>query len=144
MRPPTPHTNDLPDYCCAIITDVRGYLLLQLRPPSSQHAPGQLTCFGGRREQHESMSGCLLRELHEELAWSPSSTEVACDLWQRSQFIARFFRCRMPEGVQLRTEDGHQAVWVPSASLAGLPISPWHQTVFAALSQGRQRAELSQ
>ncbi len=82
-----------PDYACAIITDRRGWLLLELRPPSARFAAGLLTCFGGRREAGEDAPTALERELEEELGWTPAVAEPACDLWQGSWFIARFFRC---------------------------------------------------
>ncbi len=75
----------------AIITNEKEHLLLQLRPTTSRHAPGQLTCFGGRREKNESMESCLQRELTEELKWTPTLYSFACDLWQGDTFIASFF-----------------------------------------------------
>lgn len=134
-----------PDYACAIITAPNGRRLLQLRPSDARHAAGQLTCFGGAREPQESAETCLRRELHEELGWTPTTIELACDLRRGSQFIARFFHCPMPvmpAAATLTTEPGHQAVWVPAEALPGLPLSPWHRAVLAAVDRGESVVEL--
>jgi 8-oxo-dGTP pyrophosphatase MutT (NUDIX family) len=131
-----------PEYACAVITDVRDHLLLQLRPPTARHAPGLLTCFGGRREADEDAAGCLRRELDEELGWHPEAFAPCCELWKGPRFIARFYRAHFPGG-PLATEAGHAALWAPWSALPGLPISPWHRAVFDALSAGRVRADLS-
>ncbi len=138
---PTP-TQAEPDYACAVINAPDGRRLLQLRPPDAQHAAGQLTCFGGRREPGESAESCLKRELLEELDWIPPHLSPLCDLHVGGRFIARFFACPMADGVRLTTEPGHLAVWVPSVTLPGLPISPWHQAVLTAVDRGAQVVEL--
>lgn len=130
-----------PEYACAIISDTRGRLLLQLRPATARHAADQLTCFGGRREPGEGDRGCLLRELREELGWTPATVEPACDLWEGRRFIARFFRSAW-DGSPLTPEAGHVAVWVPATALPGLPVSPWHRAVLSAVADGRTRADV--
>jgi 8-oxo-dGTP pyrophosphatase MutT (NUDIX family) len=132
----------LPEYACAIITRPDGWYLLQVRPHSARHAPGQLTCFGGAREGDESDQACIVRELLEELNWSPATLEVACDLRRGARYIARFFRCVMPHGVALRTEPNQVALWAPPTALPGLPLSPWHQAVLAAVARGETVVEL--
>ncbi len=141
MNTPTPDASTLPDYCCAIISDERGSVLLQLRPPTAVFAPGQLTCFGGRRDVHESVDICLRRELREELAWSPQDLYFACDLWQGPTFIARFMRCTMLPNTALTTEPHFHAIWTPIKELPGLPLSAWHRVVFDAITRGENRAE---
>lgn len=131
-----------PEYACAVIEDHRRWLLLQLRPADARHAPGLLTCFGGRREPHEDACACVRRELTEELAWQPETLMPCCELWKGPRFIARFFRAAFNGGV-IRTEVGHHAVWAPWSALAGLPISPWHAAVFAALQAGHERVDLT-
>jgi hypothetical protein len=74
--------------------------------------------------------------LQEELGWSPAALEPVCELRRGSQFIARFFRCQMPHGETLRTEPEHVPLWAPAAALPGLPVSPWHQAVLAAVALG--------
>lgn len=130
-----------PEYACAVIENVQQHLLLQLRPTTARHAPGQLTCFGGRREADEDDLTCLQRELREELAWQPLSLVRCCELWKGSRFIAQFFRASYLGG-QLITEPGHHAVWVPWSALAGLPISPWHQAILQAVAEKRPRVDL--
>lgn len=131
-----------PDYACAIISAPDGRRLLQLRPLNAQHAAGQLTCFGGRREAKESAESCLRRELHEELAWIPPHIAPQCDLYVGGRFIARFFHCPMTAGVRLSTEPGHLAMWVPDLALSGLPLSPWHRAVLTAVDHGARVVEL--
>ncbi|MBA3684432.1 MAG: NUDIX domain-containing protein [Planctomycetes bacterium] len=130
-----------PDYCCAVIEDQRGWLLLQLRPAGARHAPDQLTCFGGRREPGEDADQCLRRELAEELGWAPPPAPTACALWQGEQLIAWFSRARFPGG-SVVTEPGHVALWAPWSALPGLPLSPWHRTVLTAIAKGRRRVDL--
>lgn len=132
---------DQPEYACALISDHVGRLLLQLRPSGSRHAPAQLTCFGGRREAGEDATDCLRRELVEELGWAPFSFTTACDLRRGQRWIARFFACPLPAGTVLRVEAGSVAVPAPWRALAGLPVSPWHQAVFTAMSRGETSAE---
>jgi 8-oxo-dGTP pyrophosphatase MutT (NUDIX family) len=132
-----------PDYACAIISGTDGRRLLQLRPSDARHAPAQLTCFGGARDPWESAEACLRRELREELGWHPEGVRPACDLCDGSHFIARFFHCTLPADVPLRTEPGHVAVWVPTPSLPGLPVSPWHRAVLAAVDRGVGLVELA-
>ena len=131
----------LPEYACAIISDAGGRLLLQLRPPTARHAPGQLTCFGGRREANEDDLQCLRRELGEELAWTPPALTPVCELWQGRRFIARFFRAPW-DGGPLTLEADHAAVWAPPSALPGLPVSPWHAAVLAAVADGQQQVRL--
>lgn len=132
---------DAPDYACAIISAQDGRRLLQLRPADARHAASQLTCFGGAREPQESAETCLMRELHEELGWRPTHLRPVCDLQQGSRHLARFFACELSPGTPLRTEPGHVAVWVPAAALPGLPLSPWHRAVLAAVDDGRTSVE---
>jgi len=132
----------LPEYACAVIADDRGWLLLQLRPAHARAAPDQLTCFGGRRERDEDDRACLARELTEELGWSPPATRPVCELWRDRRFIARFFAATW-DGRVPRTEPGHVAVWAPPSALGGLPLSPWHALVLAAIAAGRDRVDLA-
>lgn len=131
-----------PDYACALIEDDHHRLLLELRPPHARHAADQLTCFGGKREDDENDKTCLLRELREELGWTPSSAEPACDLWQDDRWIARFFRCRW-SGDRPQTEPESLAIWAPWSCLPGLPLSPWHRDVLLAVKQGRGHVALA-
>lgn len=134
-----------PEYCCAVLTDERGWLLLQLRSKRARHAPDQLCCFGGRREVGEAAHACLARELTEELGLESAGTaaQACCELWQGARLIARFYR--LPQAVKrtaLRVEPGSHALYAPWASLPGLPLSRWHRLVLAAVAHGRPRVDL--
>ncbi len=139
MPAPTPVQ---PDYACAIITRPDGWFLLQLRPNWARQAPGQLTCFGGARAPREDDYACLVRELWEELGWSPTTYQAACELRRGEHLIARFFRCPMPAAQPLRTEPDQVPVWAPAAAFPGLPVSPWHATVLAAVARGETVVDL--
>ncbi|MBA2481630.1 MAG: NUDIX domain-containing protein [Planctomycetes bacterium] len=133
----------LPEYACAVIEDARGWLLLQLRPPGARYAPALLTCFGGRIDDAETPERCLERELAEELAWRPPGFSRCCELWQGDRFIAVFFRTALgPDERPQASERGHVAVSAPWAALPGLPVSPWHRAVLAAVAHGQPRVDL--
>lgn len=133
-----------PDYCCALLEDARGRLLLQLRPLDARHAPGQLTCFGGRRRAREAPLACLMRELDEELGWHPDDPRPCCDLRTGDHLIARFWRAPLEvDRDALRLEVGHAAILAPWASVPGLPVSPWHRAVLRAVRSGRDRVEVT-
>jgi 8-oxo-dGTP pyrophosphatase MutT (NUDIX family) len=136
-----------PEYACAVITDARGWLLLQLRPPTARVAASQVTCFGGRREADEDARACLRRELREELGWPAPDGTACCELWRGERFIARFYALRHPSRLDrphqhLHLEPGHVAIAAPWPSLPGLPVSPWHRRVLAAIASGGNRVDL--
>lgn len=131
---------DQPAYACAVIEDARRRLLLELRVADARHAGDRLTCFGGGREADETAEQTLLREMREELAWTPPAWEPCCDLrGEDGRWIARFFRCRW-DGAAIRTEPGVVPVWAAWDSLPGLPLSPWHAAVLTAVATGRPTA----
>lgn len=131
----------LPEYCCAVIQDGRGRLLLQLRPSTARFAPNQLTCFGGLRKIDEDPLNCLYRELKEELGWAPTDATECCQLWQADRFIAQFYRVAWT-GDDVVTEPGHLAIWAPWVALPGLPVSQWHILVLTAVQNHEMRAEI--
>ncbi len=127
-----------PDYACAVLRNAYGDFLLQLRPASARIAASQLTCFGGRREIGETAAACLARELHEELGWQVASIPEPCVyLHDDQRVIASFHALAIPAGLTLHTEPGFRTVYAPPASLAGLPLSPWHHLVLTALLRAR-------
>ncbi len=137
-RPPL--NAEAPAYACALIEDGRGRLLLELRPRDARRAATSLTCFGGTREAGEAIERTLSRELAEELAWTPPAANPCCDLHgSDGRWIARFFRCPY-DGSALTCEPGVVPLWAPWQSLAGLPVSPWHRAVLAAVAAGRTEA----
>lgn len=132
-----------PEYACALIADPRGRWLLQLRPAGKALAPGQLTCFGGRREPGEDALECVRRELREETGWCPDPLVPAVDLRQGRRFIARFFRGTLDRApASLRIEPGHAAIVAAPSTLPGLPVSPWHAAVLAAVARGETVVEI--
>ena len=133
-----------PHYACAALSDRRGWWLLQLRPLDHVLAGGQLTCFGGRREEYENAETCVRRELHEELQWCPTILTPALELWQGPTYLACFFRGTLNVPVSaLRTEPRHLAVLVPVAALGGLPISLWHAAALLGIQRGDRHVEVS-
>ncbi len=103
-----------------------------------------MTCFGGGREAGETAERAMLREMREELAWQPLAWTPCCDLrGQDGRWIAHFFRCHY-DGAPITCEPGVVPVWAPWPSLAGLPISPWHRAVLAAVAHGRVEVTVHQ
>jgi 8-oxo-dGTP pyrophosphatase MutT (NUDIX family) len=133
-----------PEYCCAVLTDRRGWLLLQLRPPGARHAPDQLCCFGGRCEPCEDAVACLARELREELGITPASAVACCELLLGERLVARFYRVAPAlERAALTVEAGSLALFAPWASLPGLPLSRWHRLVLDAVARGEERVTIA-
>jgi len=126
------------DHACALIRDPERGWLLERRDAEARHAPGGLTCFGGRRERHEETRACLVRELEEELGWRIDlpGCEPAVRFEIGRRHVADFFlvppaetdpRCRIP---------GRAALWVPDP-LAREDLSRWHRAVLEAHLAGR-------
>jgi hypothetical protein len=66
---------------------------------------------------------------------------MACDLLGRNgRWIARFWSCPY-DGAPLACEPDTVAVWAPPAALPGLPVSPWHRAVLAAVAAGRKAVD---
>lgn len=132
-----------PQYACCILEDSDGKLLLESRPADARYAPGQVTCFGGRREAAETPEECLQRELREELGWEPAKVEKRVELWVAGELVAWFYHAALDVGLeQLRVAPGRQALLVSRLALASLPVSPWHAAVIAAWIDGRTVVEL--
>ncbi|TVR47438.1 MAG: NUDIX domain-containing protein [Planctomycetota bacterium] len=134
------------EYACALIVEGDA-LLLELRPAQARIAAGQCTCFGGACEPGEQPETALRRELREELGWQlpadPSLLQPALDLLKGPRWVARFFTVRNPVPRPTRhLIPGFRALWVPWASLPGIPLSPWHATVLKAWQRGEQRVQL--
>lgn len=136
-------TDDLPQYCCAILESADGRLLLERRPPTAARAAGRITCFGGTRETGESPEACIRRELCEELGWCPEALERVLVLRRGGRVLAWFYRAGAPgdEGV-IRTEPGYEAVWAGWDRIGEVDLSPWHSVALAAYAAGRGVADV--
>jgi len=132
-----------PDYLCAIIVDRRGRLVFEHRYPRARHAPGRMTCYGGRRCAGEGLAAGLRRELREELAWNPRRLGHAVDLVVAGRWIARFRVVPVdPLPAVPRRGPGGWARVVPAARCGHPLISRWHRAVVRAWRQGRTRVAL--
>ena len=133
----------LPEHVCALLSDHRGQLLFQLRPPWIRHAANQLTCFGGKREPGESIVDCLRRELREETGWSPvQAPDGGVDLYGGGRFIARFLPLHLPNHIALHAEPGFIVLSAARQTLPSLPLSPWHRAVIQAWDAGKTTVEV--
>ena len=132
-----------PEYACAILVDSEGFLLLESRPDTARLAPGQLTCFGGRREAGETPEQCLRRELREELCWEPQTVTKQIELWVGGKLIAWFYLAELDVPIsQLRALPNHQALLVARSALPGHPVSPWHAATLNAWLEGQSIVQL--
>ena len=86
----------LPPYCCVILPSpsfarkgVSGPVLffVEARGLDATKAAGQLTCFGGKREEGEDPLECIQRECHEEMGWVPPGIRRAVDLYVRIRLL---------------------------------------------------------
>lgn len=129
-----------PRYCCCILVDSRGRLVMESRPLSDRHAPGQLTCFGGTMEQHEEPLACLQRELMEELGWVPASVRYVLTLHtQRGD--AWFYAAQGPEeGTVQALEPGVAVMYVLPEELKRQRLSSWHEAALDAWQRGDDEA----
>lgn len=133
----------LPKYCCAILRNPDGRLLLEQRDDRAPNAPGQLTCFGGRREPGERPMECLRRELNEELAWVPSNVTRAVDLWVGDTLVAWFFVGDLDVPLDaLTTEPRRRAILADPDHLPESTLSRWHLRVIEAWRRGERRVDL--
>ena len=118
-------------------------MLLESRPDDARLAAGQLTCFGGRREDRETPEECLRRELREELTWEPRTLEQRVALWVAGDLVACFYHGLLNVGIdQLGVASGHNALLVSRLALSDLPVSPWHRAAICAWLEGRTAVEL--
>lgn len=142
---PITRPDSLPDYCCAILEDPEGQLLLQCRGPDAKHAPGQLTCLGGARKRGEAPEACLRRELWEEIGWTPEHLERRVVLVVEGRLVAWFYRGTLDvDPVRLRYEPGLNVILKTRKELPGLPLSPWHRAAIEAEARGEARVTLSE
>ena len=132
-----------PEHVCALLTDERGWMVLQLRPRGARHAASQMTCFGGKREADEAVKDCLRRELHEETGWFPPAVgDAGIDLRCGQRFIARFIPLLLPRGTCIRPESGFITVRCAIRTLPAMPLSPWHQAVINGWLAGDSVVEI--
>jgi 8-oxo-dGTP pyrophosphatase MutT (NUDIX family) len=140
-RPRNPWPSDSvgwPDYCCAILIDAQGRYLIERRSPKSASAPGQLACFGGKREPMEHPDRCIRREIKEELGWSVGALRllVAVRLRDRStgREIAWFYRGSGPRAtLKLKPLPGSSLLHLTHEELLAAPdLSGWHRAALLA------------
>jgi 8-oxo-dGTP pyrophosphatase MutT (NUDIX family) len=126
-----------PRWCCAILRDGAGRYLLERRPGYGPSEPERLTCFGGKREAGETGLGALLRELHEELGWTPAAEPRLAVVLKTRYGEAWFYVAPAPAaGAFTVRVKGHEGVWVESSALAGAALSPWHRAAIEAEAKG--------
>lgn len=127
-----------PDYCCAILIDAEGRYLIERRSAKSASVPGQLACFGGKREPMEHPDRCIRREIKEELGWSVGALRlvVAVRLRERSsgREIAWFYRGSAPRAtLKLKPLPGSTILQLAATDLLDAPdLSAWHKAALLA------------
>ncbi len=140
-RPRNPWSTDevaWPDYCCAILIDAEGRYVIERRSAKATSAPGQLACFGGKREPMEHPDRCIRREIKEELGWSVGALRliVAVRLRERAtgREIAWFYRGSAPRAsLSLRPLPGSSILHLNAKDLLAAPdLSDWHRAAIVA------------
>lgn len=136
--------DEIPPYVCCILLrkdqDDDWCFLLERRDDDAEIASGQLTCFGGKVEEDEDSRDALLRELREELDWSPYSVSPVLDLYVGKRYTARFYVACAPSDAEAK-ESGRDAVWIKAKNLLSKSndLNRWHRCVFRAWSRGLTR-----
>lgn len=133
-----------PVYCCAILLDHTGRLVLEQRPEHDADAPGLLTCFGGRREAYEEPLAALRRELLEELGFKLGDARHVLTL-HTPVGEAWFYLGEGPEeGTAAAREPGFVARWLAPDAVAPAAISSWHRVALAAWRVGHGVARVTE
>jgi len=133
-----PHNQ--PVFCCAILRDRAGRLVLERRPLDDHDAPGRLTCFGGRREPGESPEQCLRRELREELGFELAAFEFVLNLATPAG-PAWFFEAAGPEeGTVAAIEPGYDVAWIAWDDIIVETLADWHRAALRGWRAGDRSA----
>jgi mutator protein MutT len=113
------------EVAAALIQDEGGrYLITQRRRGS--HLAGQWEFPGGKREPHESLEGCLRRELGEELSATFRVGELVETIrWEYPdrQIVLHFFRCQLESGT-IAPLEGQAMQWVTLDALGEFEFPP--------------------
>lgn len=129
-----------PDYCCAILEDRRGRLLLQRRGPDARRAANRVTCLGGSREADEPPDDCIRRELAEEIGHVPARLDRRLVLVVEGKLVAWFYRGGLAVAIdELVLEPGLDVLLAGREELADLPMHPWHKAAIEAEARGEAR-----
>lgn len=135
-----PPSDVLPAYCCAILLDGRGALVLEKRPDDDADAPGRLTCFGGGRDGDEEPLACLRRELLEELGFALGQARHVLTL-HTPKGPAWFYEAGGPEqGTVVTREAGHGVCWVGRGELFAQHLADWHRAALVGWSAEKAEA----
>jgi 8-oxo-dGTP pyrophosphatase MutT (NUDIX family) len=124
-----------------MLIDERGRYLLERRPASARVAAGQLTCFGGGREQGEHPDACIRRELREELGFVTDDLELFMRLTGKGgRVIAWIYRGPAPREDSIVHEPGFASVWLTRDELRDANLARWHRAIFDAMLRGEDEA----
>lgn len=135
-----------PRYCCAILLDSRGNLVLERRSPHDPVAGGKLACFGGGRDRDETPEETLRRELREELGFAPEpfTRDAVAFVLHTPLGEAWFYQLQGPEHGQARAvEPGCGVEWIAESRLLqhhAHELAAWHRVMFQARATGERTA----
>ncbi|HEX8877070.1 MAG TPA: NUDIX hydrolase [Phycisphaerales bacterium] len=135
-----------PRYCCAILIDSRGNLVLERRSPHDPIAGGMLACFGGGRDEGETPEETLSRELREELGFTPDpfDRDAVAFVLHTPMGEAWFYQLRGPEeGEACAVEPDCGVEWIAERRLLthhAHELAAWHRVMFQARAAGHRTA----
>ena len=128
-----------------VLYDNEGRVLLQLRDARAPVYAGHWGFFGGRIEEGETPLQALLREVQEELAYTPESPTLLCSLPYRDdttcrQGVRHYFLQAYEDGVPLTLGEGAAIQWFSIAEVRSLRRTPSVEAALDAIGTAIPRA----
>jgi 8-oxo-dGTP diphosphatase len=116
----------------------RGGRFLITRRPAGVHLEGHWEFPGGKCEPGESLSGCLARELHEELAVESEIGEALLSTvydYADRRVELHFFNCTLAG--EPRPQQGQEMRWIARSELTALQFPPADAELIQLLAGSR-------
>lgn len=132
-----------PPYCCVILVDEAGRFVMEQRPPDEAARTGGLTCLGGGREPEEHPDLCIVRELQEEIGWTPPEIQRIATFSVGERLIAWFYTARYSGDPPIHREAGYSIELISASEVTGPRVSRWHRAVFDGWLRGETQIRIA-